>query len=395
MTKKLNLEKLESRDCPSAPAVFAVSPTNVSDTGTTLVEILGANLSTTEYVTIGNTIDGPGFFTIIGNGKLLAVTAPPAALGTVSNISVTNPDGTSATSTNDQVTYVAPGPILVNSVTVNQDYIPINGAFTGGINGTYTFRTDGNSGFADNNLVTVSGFTGAAVGFNGTFYVVHIDTLSHEVTVDGDGYYNIFGSYSVSDVSTAYGISDNSSLFIVPSDLAGPQRSMVDSIAYTFNQPVSLAVGAVTLGIGAGTTSGEAPATATPNVVLTPIDGGTTWVATFASNGNASVVGQSIADGIYTATLNSSLVTAGSLTMTAVRPPDTFYRLFGDALGTGRVNSTDSGMLNNSFGLDYSSTGSGYLDYFDYLGNGRINSTDSGELNLNFGSYWRGFAATI
>ena len=135
---------------------------------------------------------------------------------------------------------------------------------------------------------------------------------------------------------------------------------------------------------------------ATPNVVLTSLNGGTIWVVTFVSNSNATVTGHSIADGIYTATLNSSLVTAVSngAEMTTTRPTDTFYRLFGDFAGNGRVNSTDSGTLNLSFGLNYQSV-SGYLDYFDFAGSGRVNAMTAGELNLNFGSFWRGFAATI
>jgi hypothetical protein len=80
--------------------------------------------------------------------------------------------------------------------------------------------------------------------------------------------------------------------------------------------------------------------------------------------------------------------------MTTTRPTDTFYRLFGDFNVDGRVNSTDSGTLNLSFGLNYLSA-SGYLDYFDYLGTGRVNSTDSAALNLNFGSFWRNISATI
>jgi hypothetical protein len=178
----------------------------------------------------------------------------------------------------------------------------------------------------------------------------------------------------------------------------GAQRSMVDSIAYTFSTAVNLAAGAVTLGIGTGTTTGETPATATPNVILTPLNGGTIWVVTFASNSNATVTGHSIADGIYTATLNSSLVTAvsGGATMTTTRRTDAFYRLFGDFNADGRVNSLDDAMLNSIFGMNYLSlAASEYLDFFDYSGNGRINSTDSQAINLNFGAYWRGFTATI
>ena len=133
-------------------------------------------------------------------------------------------------------------------------------------------------------------------------------------------------------------------------------------------------------------------------MILTPLNGGTIWVVTFVSNSNATVTGHSIADGIYTATLNSSLVTAssGGAAMTTTRPTDTFYRLFGDFAANGRVNSTGSGELNLSFGLNYlSATSLGFLDYFDYLGNGRVNSTSSAALNLNFGSFWRNINATI
>jgi hypothetical protein len=65
-----------------------------------------------------------------------------------------------------------------------------------------------------------------------------------------------------------------------------------------------------------------------------------------------------------------------------------------DFTGNGRVNSTDSGELNLSFGLNYLSS-SGYLAFFDYLGTGPVNSSDSGELNLNFGSFSRNINATI
>jgi Endonuclease/Exonuclease/phosphatase family len=286
--------------------------------------------------------------------------------------------------------------IGVTSVVVNQDYIPVNGASM--VAGVATLETDGNSGFTAGNQIVVGGFTGAQMGFDGTYTIA---------TVSGDQI--TYADSNTANVSTTtfntagYAISANTTsdlLYAATSGTAnsptGTQRSMVDSIVYTFNTPVNLAAGAVTLGIGAGTTNGATPATAAPNVILTPLNGGTVWVMTFVSNSNATVTGRSIADGIYTATLNSSLVTAvsGGATMTTTRPTDTFYRLFGDFNSDGHVNSTDSGTLNLSFGLNYLSS-SGYLNYFDYLGNGRVNSTDSGELNLNFGSFWSNLNATI
>jgi Bacterial Ig-like domain (group 3) len=297
-------------------------------------------------------------------------------------------------------------PIEVNSIVVNQDFIPVNGASISA--GVATLETDGNSGFTAGNQIVVAGFTGPQAGFDGTYTIASVN--GNQITYDDSNTANV----STTTFNTAgYAISANSdnaanlpsttSALEYSSNGAGAadtttQRSMVESIAYTFNQAVNLAAGAVTLGIGTGTTSGETPATATPDVVLTPLNGGTIWVVTFASNSNATVTGHSIADGIYTATLNSSFVTSvlWGTTMTQIRSTDTFYRLFGDFNADGHVNSTDAGTLNLSFGLNYLSPAStGYLDYFDYFGAGRVNSTDSGELNLNFASFWRNINATI
>jgi alpha-L-arabinofuranosidase len=292
---------------------------------------------------------------------------------------------------------LTPVPIAVTSVVINQDFIPVNGASMSA--GVATLVSDGYSGFTAGNQIVVGGFTGAQTGFNGTYTIASVS--GNQVSYDDLNTANV----STTTFNTAgYAISANTAsglLYAATSGTAisptGAQRSMVDSIAYTFNTAVNLAVGTVTLGIGSGTTSGETRATATPNVILTPLNGGTIWVVTFESNSNATVTGHSIADGVYTATLNSSLVTAVSGgTMTTTRPTDTFYRLFGDYLADGYVNSTGSGMLNLSFGLNYlSPAASGYLDFFDYNSDGRVNSMDSGELNLNFGSYWYGFTATI
>jgi hypothetical protein len=263
-----------------------------------------------------------------------------------------------------------------------------------------TLVTDGNSGFAAGNQIVVGGFTGTQAGFDGTYTILTVS--GNQITYDDSNTANV----STTTFNAAgYAISANTTSGLLyaattgtTNSPTGAQRSMVDSIAYTFNMAVNLAAGAVTLGIGNGTTSGETPATATPNVTLTSLNGGTIWVVTFVSNSNATVTGHSIADGIYTATLNSSLVTAvsGGAAMTTTRPTDTFFRLFGDFNADGHVNSSDSGQLNSSFGLNYlSPAASGYLDYFDYLGAGRVNSTGSAELNNNFGSFWHGFAATI
>jgi IPT/TIG domain len=366
----------------AAPTVSGISPASGPAAGNTSVTITGSNLSNATSVMFGSAAGS-----IVSDTATQIVATSPAGTG-VANVTVTTAGGTSAASAADQFTYSTPP--AVTSVVVNQDYIPVNGASISG--GVATLETDGNSGFTAGNQIIVAGFTGAQTGFNGTYTIATV--TGDQITYADSNTANV----STTTFNTAgYAISANttSGLQYAATGYTA-QRSMVDSIAYTFNTAVNLAAGAVTLGIGTGAASGEAPATATPNVILTSLNGGTIWVVTFASNANAAVTGRSIADGIYTATLNSSLATAvsGGATMATTRPTDTFYRLFGDYLGDGRVNSTGSGELNTSFGLNYLSS-AGYMDFFDYNGAGRINSMDSAALNLNFGSYWYGFAATI
>jgi uncharacterized repeat protein (TIGR03803 family)/predicted outer membrane repeat protein len=408
------VEAVDNAGNISAPASFnwTVDPSAVSTTTSIASNSVGP-LTLGEPLTFAATITGsPSVGTV---SFYLGSVAPANQIGSAVNVS-----GGTATSGSDSSLPLGPDTIIAvysggtgfagsqgnlsvtvnlieaTSVVVNQDFIPVNGASIS--SGVATLLTDGNSGFTAGNQIVVGGFTGAQAGFDGTFTIATVS--GNQVTYDDSNTVNV----TTTAFNTAgYAISANttSDLLYAPTSgtafsPTGAQRSMVDSIAYTFNTAVNLAAGAVTLGIGTGTTGGEQPATAAPNVVLTSLDGGTIWVATFAGNSSATVTGHSIADGIYTATLNSSLVTAvsGGAMMTTTRPTDTFYRLFGDSMANGHVNSMDSGMLNLSFGLNYLSS-SGYLNYFDYNSSGRVNSTDSGELNLNFGSCWYGFAATI
>jgi hypothetical protein len=107
--------------------------------------------------------------------------------------------------------------------------------------------------------------------------------------------------------------------------LVGPQRSMVDSLVYTFNEPVELASGAFTIALHANVTvngvGGQTVGTL-PTLRWQTSDGGRTWVLTFSG---AGVVGGSIADGVYDLTLNATAVMAvsGGGTLSSSRT-DTF-----------------------------------------------------------------------
>ncbi len=169
------------------------------------------------------------------------------------------------------------------------------------------------------------------------------------------------------------------------STLAGSQRSMVDSIVYTFSQPVSLGSGAVTIAVHSGQT-GTLPA-----LGWSSPDGGLTWIVTFSGSG---VVGKSIANGVYDITLHAAAVTTvtGGTAMIANRT-DTFYRLFGDVQGTHSVNAYDQSQFNLAVGSK--SGQANYLPALDYNADGTIGSADKTQFNLDFGKSFAGVTATI
>jgi hypothetical protein len=158
--------------------------------------------------------------------------------------------------------------------------------------------------------------------------------------------------------------------------LAGVQRSMVDSIVYNFSEAVNLAATgtdqnpafAITVHTGE---QGTAPTLAWAAINPDANGASTQWVVTF---GGASVVGNSIANGVYDITLNPSAVTSEAHPTASITPraTDTFYRLYGDYNGDQVVNATDN--------LHFKNAITTYNPIFDYDNNGAVNATD----NLHF-----------
>jgi hypothetical protein len=175
--------------------------------------------------------------------------------------------------------------------------------------------------------------------------------------------------------------------------LAGPQRSMVDSIAYTFNHAVALGANAFTIALHQNVTvngtTGQTVGTL-PTLSYSSPDGGVTWVVTFSG---AGVVGNSIADGVYDLTLNHAAVTDTQGQTLAADRVDTFYRLYGDTNGDGTVNNADTFKLRATFGL--SAGGTGFLAYLDYNGDGTVNNADVFQFRRRFGTTYGGFTASI
>jgi hypothetical protein len=177
------------------------------------------------------------------------------------------------------------------------------------------------------------------------------------------------------------------------SALAGAQRSMVDSLAYTFSKSVSLAANAFTIAlhptVTVNGTTGQTVGTL-PALSWSSPDGGVTWVVTFSG---AGVVNGSIADGVYDITLNHAAVTDATGQAMSADRTDTFYRLYGDTNGDGTVNNSDTFQFKSTFLKNAGDAG--YLAYLDYNGDGTINNTDAFQLKKRFLTSYTGFTATI
>lgn len=161
--------------------------------------------------------------------------------------------------------------------------------------------------------------------------------------------------------------------------LIGAQRSMVDSVVFTFSEAVSIgSAGAFNLAVAAGQ-SGTVPTLAW--TALDPGVGGASaqWVVSFSG---AGVVGNSIADGEYTLSLAASAAT-NSAGIAAAAANTTFERLFGDLSGDGAVNFSDLLQMSRAYGSNQSS--SAYVAALDYDDNGQINFIDLLEFSQRYG----------
>jgi hypothetical protein len=305
----------------------------------------------------------------------------------------------SSTEADDQnlqltATATVSGAITVSSVNINQGTDPIISA-SNPSSGVLSFTTDGPNNFAVGDDIVIAGINST---YNGSWTVHSVGTNSFTVS---DG--TVSGQATVTRAGTVTDVNAGDTGELINGSSGGghsasfnSQRSMVDSIVYTFNQAVSLDQ--------AGTASGDAfsitgtgpnAGTSTPTWNYSSPDGGFTWVVTFSGT---NVTGNSIANGEWQIVLDSSKVTAsvGTGTM-AASETDKFYRLFGDSVGNShhRVNATDNTPWQNTVGS--TSTQSAFLAYFDVNDDGRINATDNTVWQNDLGTVFSvtGFTPTI
>ncbi len=256
-------------------------------------------------------------------------------------------------------------PALAGLPVVNGNNAVINIVSATGNGTTATITTSAPHGFWIGELVKL---TGASPGGPGG--------LAGTVTVTG------VPSATTFQFASTYSGSESLSGATVTASLAGAQRSMVDSIVFNFTEPVTLSAAAFSISVIVDNTStgdkvGVAP---TLNVAAVPFTN--EWVVTFTDPVNNSVIGNSIADGAYSITINPALVTSVVGQNLSAGETDTFYRLYGDMTGVQSVKNVDANAFNRAWGNFYYSAN--YNAALDYNDDGKYTNIDANAFNRAF-----------
>jgi hypothetical protein len=179
-------------------------------------------------------------------------------------------------------------------------------------------------------------------------------------------------------------------LFNAPGQpLPGVQRSMVEDVVYTFNEPVTIPDGNAAFAVvGTGPHAGTVPSTLLAAAVAGT--NGTQWAVSLTGKAVGTLA--SIANGEYTITINPTAVFAAAdgTTAMATGRMDSFYRLFGDVNGDRVVNVSDE--------FQFSKALNTYTPIFDVNGDGTVNLADEFQASKSFSSggyVGDGFVTTI
>ena len=371
---------------------------SVNLTGASLDVTLGAGFNPavgTSFEIISNTGGGgvAGTFTNLPEGSVTMIGGLPFVVsyigGDGDDVTLTR---TSATLTSDPVGPIMPG----TSVTFTATIANGNSANAGTVSFYYDYGLSNQVQIGN----PVDLVNGSATSDATTTLPVGSDVVT-AVYTDGTGASGILATLTIQVGSTpppsiaSVVINQNiSSLYNAAGQPApGTQRSMVNDIVYTFNEPVNI-VGAgadpnvFTISVAPGWT-GTVPTLSWAPVVAT---NDTEWAVTFSGNG---VTGGSIANGAYDITVNHpNEITAVSdsqqLTLAANGiggATQSFYRLFGDINGDEVVNAADN--------LKFKQALTTYNPAFDFNDDGIVNAADNlkfkNDLTVNFS----GFTPTI
>ncbi len=269
--------------------------------------------------------------------------------------------------TNSATLTVSAAPALAGLPVVNGSSAVINIVSATGNGTTATITTDGTPhGFWVGELVTLAGVTpGGPGGLAGTVRVTGVPSATT---------FQFASTYSVSEALSGA---------TVTAALAGAQRSMVDSIVYNFTAPVNLTAAAFSIGVVVNNTSTGSEVGVQPTLNVAAVPFTNEWVVTFTDPVNNSVVGNSIANGAYSISINPALVTAVSGGGNLVAgETDTFYRLYGDLTGAQSVKNVDANAFNRAWGNN--AYQAGYAAALDYNDDGKYTNVDANAFNRAF-----------
>ncbi len=332
----------------------------------------------------GGVASGVNYFQYqVDNGGYQTATSPVNLTGltlgshTFQVEAVDNAGNVSAPASYTWTIYSQPPPALAGLPVVNGSSAAINIVSASGDGATATITTDGTPhGFWVGELVTLTGATpGGPGGLAGTVTVTAVP------------------SATTFQFASTYSGSETLSGATVTAALAGAQRSMVDSIVYNFSEPVNLTAAAFAISVvvdnsSTGNKVGVAP---TLNVAAVPFTN--EWVVTFTDPVNGSVIGNSIANGAYSITINPALATAVSDGQSlSAGETDTFYRLYGDVTGAQSVKNVDANAFNRTWGNAYYSAK--YNAALDYNDDGKYTNIDANAFNRAFNTRFQ-VATTI
>jgi hypothetical protein len=365
-----------------AKAIPTVSVTGMGPNPSDPTQILSFSTAITGGVPDGETVlleDATDNNAVVASGTLsggsatLTVPANMLSVGTHNLIAVYGGDANFAAS--ESAPYMQT--VLVDVTGIS----PSGGPATGGTTVTITGAGFTGATAVDFGTTPASSFTVNSTGTQitaldpagtGTVDVTVVTPGGTSVTSPADK----FTYVTVTPVSITSAVVNGDNLA-----LAGVQRSMVDSIVYTFNQAVMLAAtNAFTIALNSTFASGTLP-TLTWTAISPNADGSSTqWAVTFSG---AGVLNGSIADGVYDITVNGSAVASdANPTVTGTSRTDTFYRLFGDATGAGSVGVQDYNAFLTTYQLK--TTAAGYLAYFNEDGDTKVDLGDYNAFHANY-----------
>lgn len=368
-----------------APAITSANTTAFTTTSAGSFTI-AASGSPTLVLTANGTL--PSGVTFLDNGNGTASLAGTPSVGTSGTytllVNATNGIGNIASQAFSLVVNSPTTATLLASpaspATLGQS-VSLTATITGGLaqpTGLVTFK-DG---------ATTLGNVTLGAGMNGVATLASITTLAlgnHTLTAEyaGDIYHLASNGTSIYEIISAASPPTVTSLLINGNITPGSPntvQSKLTSITVTFGQAVDIASGAFAL---AGTDPfNNAISVPLAGIIVT---GSGTSVITLTFTGVSGVSFGSLNSGIWTLTVENTLVTAisGGPIMTADYTNSNIKRLFGDSNNDGFIDGTDEGAFGSTFG---SSTLDAFYDAtFDVNNDGFIDGTDESEFGATFG----------